>query len=113
MTNEEIMRKVYKDSGKKELDKMCSKYALEIENLTGDGDIEEFFQNDVINIQYVVDGTKNYTGALLCVSHVGPSVWIDTLDKKIKGSWGNTTSTKHFRSSDGLDDYCRELWYKL
>jgi hypothetical protein len=110
MTNEEeIIEKLEYMCSKEELEHMCSKYARDIENLKGDGDIEEFFNNDVLETRYVVDGYKNYIGAELCVAYGGPTVWINTIDQQIKGYWGYTTVYKHFRG-DVLDDYLCENW---
>lgn len=107
----EDLKMANEEETKKDLDEMCSKYAIEIENLSGDEDIEEFF-DDVLDIRYIVDGTKNYIGAELCVACGGPAVWINTIDQQVKGYWGDTRAEKHFRDAS-LDDYVCELWENL
>ena len=62
------------------------------------------------DIRYLVDREKRYLGAEILVAGGGPTIWVDTWDKEVKGYWGTDRVTWAFQDNIGLDDYCEEMY---
>ncbi len=62
------------------------------------------------DIRYLVDREKRYLGAEIMVAGGGPTIWVDTWDKEVKGYWGSDRVTVPFSDNLGLDDYCEEMY---
>ena len=62
------------------------------------------------DIRYLVDREKRYLGAEILVAGGGPTIWVDTWDKEVKGYWGADRVTCPFADNIGLDDYCEEIY---
>ena len=62
------------------------------------------------DIRYYVDREKRYLGAEILVAGGGPTIWVDTWDKEVKGYWGTDRVTWAFQDNIGLDDYCEEMY---
>ena len=62
------------------------------------------------DIRYLVDREKRYLGAEILVAGGGPTIWVDTWDKEVKGYWGSDRVTWAFQDNLGLDDYCEEMY---
>ena len=62
------------------------------------------------DIRYLVNREKRYLGAELLVAGGGPTIWVDTWDKEVKGYWGTDRVTEPFIDNLHLDDYCEELY---
>lgn len=50
--------------------------------------IDDYFDNEVLDIEYTVSGRLDYIAAKMYVGLGGPTVWIDTRDKAVHMSWG-------------------------
>ena len=62
------------------------------------------------DIRYLVDSSKRYLGAEILCAGGGPTIWVDTFDKVVKGYWGGDRVTEWFIDNIGLDDYCEEMY---
>ena len=62
------------------------------------------------DIRYLVDRDKRFMGAEILVAGGGPTIWVDTFDKVVKGYWGGDRVTEPFIDNLGLDDYCEEMY---
>ena len=62
------------------------------------------------DIRYLVDREKRYLGAEIMCAGGGPTIWVDTWDKEVKGYWGGDKVLEPFIDNLGLDDYCEEMY---
>ena len=62
------------------------------------------------DIRYLVDRDKRFLGAEIMVAGGGPTIWVDTWDKEVKGYWGSDRVTCPFADNLGLDNYCEEMY---
>jgi hypothetical protein len=66
---------------------------------------------DALDIQYIVDGNKEYLGARVLVAFGGPNIWIDTLNNRVEGAWCSDKATIYYNHDlMDIDDALRELW---
>lgn len=68
------------------------------------------YLSDVLDIQYIVSGSKEYLGARVLVAFGGPNIWINTQSGIVEGYWWGDTAFASFNDEIGLDDYLSELW---
>lgn len=68
------------------------------------------YLNDVLDIEYVVSGSKEYLGARVLVAFGGPNIWINTRTNEVQGYWGGEQCIRHFDDVLGIDDVLREFW---
>ena len=76
----------------------------------GDEDNASKWMEGVYDIRYLVDSRKEYLGAELLVAGGGPTIWVDTFTKEVRGYWGTDRVQRYFMDTLGLDDYCEELY---
>jgi hypothetical protein len=62
------------------------------------------------DIRYTVDSRKEYMGAEIMVAGGGPTIWVDTWDRDVKGYWGCDKVREPFIDNIGLDDYCEDMY---
>ena len=62
------------------------------------------------DIRYLVDRETRYLGAEILVAGGGPTIWVDTFTKEVRGYWGTDRVQRYFIDNLGLDDYCEELF---
>ena len=65
---------------------------------------------DTYDIRYLVDSRKEYMGAQILVAGGGPTIWVDTFTKEVRGYWGMDRVQRYFIDNLGLDDYCEEMY---
>jgi len=66
---------------------------------------------DALDIQFIVNGNKEYLGARVLVAFGGPNIWIDTLNNRVEGAWWRDKATVYYdRDCMDIDDALRELW---
>ena len=65
---------------------------------------------DTYDIRYLVNSRKEYLGAEIMVAGGGPTIWVDTWDKEVKGYWGADRVNIMFADNLGLDDYCEDMY---
>ena len=102
-TCEEQLRRMCKDIAQEITD------GLKIDDTSGKGTVTEWMEG-VYDIRYLVNREKRYLGAELLVAGGGPTIWVDTWDKEVKGYWGADRVTEPFIDNLHLDDYCEELY---
>ena len=61
-------------------------------------------------IRYLVDQDKSFMGAQIMVAGGGPTIWVDTFTKEVRGYWGTDRVQRYFIDNLGLDDYCEEMY---
>ena len=76
----------------------------------GDGDTAHDWMENTYNIRYLVDSRKRYLGAEILVAGGGPTIWVDTFTKEVRGYWGTDRVQRYFIDNLGLDGYCEELF---
>ena len=92
-----------------QLRRMCKNIAESISS-PGDGDTAHDWMESTYDIRYLVSSDKSFLGAEIMVAGGGPTIWVDTFDKLVKGYWGGDRVTEPFIDNIGLDDYCEELY---
>ena len=98
-----------------QLRRMCKNIAdsisdgLKIDDASGTGTVTEWMEG-TYDIRYLVDREKHYLGAEILVAGGGPTIWVDTWDKEVKGYWGADRVTCPFADNLDLDDYCEEMY---
>ena len=92
----------FKDAG---LEEEAQERGLEITDSISGFD----YLDDVLEIQYIVNGNKEYLGARVLVTFGGPNIWIDTLNKRVEGAWWGDKATVYYnRDLMGIDEALRE-----
>ena len=98
-----------------QLRRMCKNIAdsisdgLKVDDTSGTGTVTEWMEG-TYDIRYLVDREKRYLGAEILVAGGGPTIWVDTWDKEVKGYWGTDRVNIMFADNIGLDDYCEEMY---
>lgn len=81
--------------------------------------IEELEENDFYNyitdyldVDYIVNSSKEYQSARIWITIGGPNICIDTEDGAIKLYWGSTRSTAYITAStrDRIDEIFEEIF---
>lgn len=54
--------------------------------------IDDYFDNEVLDIEYTISGHLDYIAAKWYVGIGGPTVWIDTRDNAVHLAWGTDTA---------------------
>ena len=78
-----------------------------------EGDILSGFDylSDILDIQYIVSGKREYLGARILVTFGGPNIWINTQAQIVEGYWwGDAVSMAYSGDPMGIDEACSELW---
>ena len=91
-----------------QLRRMCKSIAEDISN--GDGTSASEFMDSTYDIRYIVDREKRYMAAELLVAGGGPTIWVDTFTKEVRGYWGSDKVLEPFIDNIGLDDYNEEMY---
>ena len=68
------------------------------------------WMEDTYDIRYLVDRDKQYLGAEIMCAGGGPTIWVDTFTKEVRGYWGTDRVQRYFIDNLGLDDYCEEIY---
>lgn len=63
-------------------------------------------------VEYIIDGDGNYLGGRVLVNDDPITIWIDTRDNEIRGTFGLDRYTYQFDDVIGLDEALNELWAK-
>ena len=65
---------------------------------------------ETYDIRYLVDSRKEYMGAEILCAGGGPTIWVDTFTKEVRGYWGTDRVQRYFIDNLGLDEYCGEMY---
>jgi hypothetical protein len=69
------------------------------------------YLSDVLDIEYIVNGQKEYLGARVLVAFGGPNIWINTRTQQVEGYWWGSQSIWGYSSDEmGLDDALESLY---
>lgn len=68
------------------------------------------YLSDALDIEYIVNGKKEYLGARVLVAFGGPNIWINTRTKTIEGYWWADSAFASFQDNLGLDDALETLY---
>ena len=68
------------------------------------------YLKDALDIEYIVNGSREYLGARVLVAFGGPNIWINTRTKTVDGYWWQDSARASFNDTLGLDDCLEELW---
>ena len=74
--------------------------------------IYDYFDGDVLDVEYRIGSDKSYRSVELCIGWGGPNIYIDTADAEIKLYWGTTREQYPIRyeTRDQIDEYAKECW---
>ena len=96
---------------KEQLERMVQETADDITHVSGGLERSAAdWMEDTYDIRYLVDSRKEYMGAQILVAGGGPTIWVDTFTKEVRGYWGTDRVQWCFMDTLGLDDYCEELF---
>ena len=98
-----------------QLRRMCKEIADEITagNPEGkDSKTASAWMEGTYDIRYYVDRDHGYLGAEILVAGGGPTIWVNTWDKEVKGYWGSDSVTEPFIDELDLDGYCQDVYGK-
>ena len=108
-TCEERLRRMCKDIADSITNPVTSNDEQEDGSVEQHGGASEWMEG-TYDIRYLVDREKRYLGAEIMCAGGGPTIWVDTWDKEVKGYWGGDRVTEPFIDNLGLDDYCEEMY---
>ena len=80
------------------------------ENEYGETQSAYDYLNDVLDIQYIVNGKGEYLGARVLVAFGGPNIWVDTQRKIVEGFWWGDYAKASFNDYMDIDEALSELW---
>ena len=103
------MSSVKQETCEEQLRRMCSDIAYSITH-PKEGETSSTWMEDTYDIRYLVDSRKEYMGAQILVAGGGPTIWVDTFTKEVRGYWGTDRVQWYFMDTLGLDDYCEEMY---
>lgn len=89
-------------SSKQQLINNCVSIAKDLEKLSEASFYE--YLDDVLELRYIIDSNFEYLGSELLITYGGPTIWVNTLYNKVKGSWGMDVFETHYSNQD-LDDF--------
>jgi hypothetical protein len=79
-------------------------------DVDSEGEFSAFdYLQDVLDIEYIVNGKGEYLGARVLVAFGGPTIWINTRTGTVEGSWWSARAEASFKDNLGLDDALSEL----
>ena len=87
----------------------------DFEKSVKDGALGDFYDNNVYETsrrQSLVGNKWQTNGYILLLGGGGPTVYLDTWECAVQGSWGSSKATSEPRRSDcdAIDDYLNEIY---
>ena len=64
---------------------------------------------DILDVEYIFGGDKQYLGARILVCFGGPNVWVDTRNNRVEGCWWGDYYSQSFSDEIGLNDFFEDL----
>ena len=101
------MSAIKQETCEEQLRRMCVDIA---DSITSPDEQVHTWMEGTYDIRYLVNRDKSYLGAEILVAGGGPTIWVDTWDKEVKGYWGGDRVNVPFADNLGLDDYCEEMY---
>lgn len=83
---------------------------VEEDNIVPAGGMD--YLSDVLDIQYIVSGDRQYRAARILITFGGPTAWINTLTGQVEAAWWSGTVYRDLPREfiDELDNALEELW---
>lgn len=75
--------------------------------------IDDYFDNEVLDVEYTVSGSLDYIAAKWYVGIGGPTVWIDTRDNAVHLAWGTDTAWYPLDTGTAAVDAAAEEAYNM
>jgi len=97
------------DDCTKELENHCKRIATELT----EGSDNYFTDFEYYDVEYILDGQMNFKGADVMVAGGGPSLWINTKDKKVRGYWWGSRASWTYNDNVDLAGYMEEIYENL
>lgn len=72
----------------KEIFETAKNYALEIEEAWQNGELIDYINDNALDIEYTISSNMDFLGADIAVALGGPSVYINTREKRVEAYWG-------------------------
>jgi hypothetical protein len=72
----------------------------------------DYFDGDVLDIDFLVNYQKEYKGVKICVAWGGPSIYINTISGNVELFWWTESAKYRMRSDviDALDEWAEEYF---
>jgi hypothetical protein len=68
------------------------------------------YLSDVLDIEYICNGAREYLGARILVCFGGPNVWVNTRTNTVEGHWWQDSYSAQYKDEIDLDAACQEMW---
>lgn len=68
-----------------------------------------WLNENILDIEYIVDSSKNYLGAVLLLSYGGPTIRYNTRYSSMEGYWGVDSYSIHYKS-EFIDEIFEEIF---
>jgi len=81
------------------------------------GDLETYtmydYFDDVYDIEYRIDGSRQYKSVSLCIAYGGPSLYVDTGSRSVELYWWGDRASWHISpdTCDMIDECFEELYH--
>lgn len=80
-------------------------------DVESEGEFSAFdYLQDALDIEYIVNGKREYLGARVLVTFGGPNIWVDTKRGIVEGFWWGDYAKAEFKDNIGLDEALETLW---
>ena len=89
------------------LRRMCVNIA---DSITKPDEQVHTWMEDTYDIRYLVDSNKRFLGAEIMCAGGGPTIWVDTWDREVKGYWGADRVCIGYVDNIGLADLCEDMY---
>ena len=75
-------------------------------------DLYDYLSDNVLDVEYHIDGQFNYSSVLVYIALNGHTAWIDTAKRIIEVSWGSDEGAYPISEdiTDDIDSYFEELF---
>ena len=80
--------------------------------VNGEVDMSEYFEGQILDINFVIDSECKYKSVILLVAWGGPNIYVDTYKGCVDGYCWGTTASWRMKSEliKVLDDYFEEFY---
>lgn len=89
----------------KEVFEIAKSYALDIEEAWENEELMDYIDDHALDIEYTISSNMDFLGAEIAVALGGPSVYINTRNKRVEAYWGGEEGSYPLDS-----DVCDELY---
>ena len=76
---------------------------------SGEGSAHDWMDH-TYDYRYLIAADKSFLGAEILVAGGGPTIWVDTFTKEVRGYWGTDRVQWYYQDNMGLNDYMEEMY---